>query len=261
MPSVTPPPNGDLCDDAASSLPPLVVRSPEDPYGFLCTRGRLPFVLGAIWPTVEHYIWAQRTAAPDMADRIAYASSARQAKVLSTMGDVRSGWREELPDVIRRAVTARLMQHPRMMAMLLDTGSRPLIVSNSHTGDNLIGEHLMRLRADLPAQTEAAIATAVRLTPPHLRNSPWAMFGERAIVWPDVPRGRTLAALASQALAEAIRPHTGARAGEPDGAVTVELPTATVLLRPTTPASGTTAIPDITCAWMPKVTPLRPFSR
>jgi N-glycosidase YbiA len=126
---------------------------------------------GAYWPTVEHYFQAQKfPSQPDYQDRIRRAHLPKDAKSLGRSRKVplRPDWEEVKDDVMRRALRAKFLAHPELMAVLSGTGARELIENapsdyywgcgRTGTGKNRLGHLLMELRAALQADAgEAAV--------------------------------------------------------------------------------------------------------
>jgi ribA/ribD-fused uncharacterized protein len=127
------------------------------------------FSLGGVyWPTVEHYFQAQKFPSdPDYQDRIRRARTPGEAKSLGRSREValRPDWEQVKEDVMRTAVRAKFTAHPGLAALLLGTGSVPLVENapsdyywgcgRTGTGKNRLGVLLMELRAALRAEAEA----------------------------------------------------------------------------------------------------------
>ena len=85
---------------------------------------------GAYWPTVEHYFQAQKfPAQPAYQEQIRRARSPKDAKAMGRSRKVplRPGWEEVKDDVMRRALRAKFVAHPKLAALLLETGERAMI--------------------------------------------------------------------------------------------------------------------------------------
>jgi ribA/ribD-fused uncharacterized protein len=127
---------------------------------------------GAYWPTVEHYFQAQKfPSEPAYQQKIRLARSPKDAKALGRSRKVplRPDWEVVKDEVMRRALRAKFLTHPDLMAMLLETKGRELIENapsdyywgcgRTGTGKNRLGSLLMELRAALKADTEENLAT------------------------------------------------------------------------------------------------------
>ena len=115
---------------------------------------------GVYWPTVEHYFQAQKFDDPAYRERIRKAASPKQAKELGRTRKlpIRADWDEARDEVMRRALRKKFA-HPKLRALLLETGERELIESSPFdtywgcgrdgTGQNRLGVLLMELRDEL----------------------------------------------------------------------------------------------------------------
>jgi ribA/ribD-fused uncharacterized protein len=117
---------------------------------------------GTYWPTVEHYFQAQKfPSQPAYQEKIRNARLPKDAKTLGRSRKIplRPDWEEIKDEVMRRALRAKFVAHPKLTAMLLGTEERELIekapsdyywsCGQTGTGKNRLGSILMELRATL----------------------------------------------------------------------------------------------------------------
>ena len=149
---------------------PIRFYKSAHPWGYFGNFTRHPIeVDGKIWPTTEHYFQAQKFVRTEPA----YAEAIRdteKAGVAATMGRDRGhpldpAWEEMKYYVMLLALIAKFTQHEDCKAMLLATGERRIIEDTGQgrdddhiwgdgstgTGQNLLGEALMEVRAALRA--------------------------------------------------------------------------------------------------------------
>lgn len=138
---------------------------PNEAFGLLTNFARLPIEIdGKIWPTTEHYFQAQKFHDEAYRERIRAAETPREAADLGRSRDVplRQDWEEIKDDVMRRAIAAKVRQHPSVQDVLLSTGNSLLIEHtprDSYWGDggdgsgkNMLGKILMEARSALLEQ-------------------------------------------------------------------------------------------------------------
>jgi ribA/ribD-fused uncharacterized protein len=137
------------------------------PHGFLLD--------GVFWPTVEHYFQAQKFPSdPSYQEKIRQARTPKEAKSLGRSRKVplRPDWEQAKEAVMRKGLRAKFTAHPRLKALLLETGTRQLIENAPSdcywgcgcdgNGKNRLGVLLMELRNALRGEAEQ-IADADRL--------------------------------------------------------------------------------------------------
>lgn len=143
-------------------------------FGFLSHFYAAPvWIDGTIWPTVEHFYQAQKSADPAYRQAILVASTPGRAKRLAADPRAphsqsshswfrkngllpRSDWHEVKLNLMRRADAAKFSQHPELREMLLGTGDAELIedspsepfwgVGRDGSGLNWAGRVLMEIR-------------------------------------------------------------------------------------------------------------------
>lgn len=124
------------------------------PYGFQLE--------GVYWPTVEHYFQARKfPSQPAYQEKIRHARTPKEAKALgrSRKAPLRPDWEEIKDEIMRKALRAKFVTHPKLRAMLLGTKERVLIENapadyywgcgKTGTGKNRLGILLMELREAL----------------------------------------------------------------------------------------------------------------
>ena len=115
---------------------------------------------GVRWPTTEHYYQAQKFEDPDRQERIRRFPKAAAAKRHATRHKekVRADWEAQKDAVMERALRAKFTQHRSLRDLLLGSGEERIEedtrdtywgVGADGTGQNRLGEMLMRLRAEL----------------------------------------------------------------------------------------------------------------
>jgi predicted NAD-dependent protein-ADP-ribosyltransferase YbiA (DUF1768 family) len=162
---------------------PITIHNVHGPYGIFSTLGRRTIVLdGRTWPTVRHFIDATKVADPGLAAVLRKTSSTNVVMKSAQTAATREDWPHIRPDVIRRATRAKIIQHPRLAALLRTTGNRPLIL----TGEDgtLVAAALMDARAELAKPEDAAVIRARSLLAPQPRTRRWVLFGGRIVVMP-----------------------------------------------------------------------------
>jgi ribA/ribD-fused uncharacterized protein len=146
---------------------------PADDWGCLATRSPHRIRLdGQEWPTVQHYVLAQRFAGDDdVATREEIRRCSRPAAAMAVAvrerDRVRADWADVRDAVMYRAQLAKFTQHPDLGVRLLGTGA-DLLVAHTHgaaywgddgdgTGQNMLGRTLMAVREEL-RRDRAAVA-------------------------------------------------------------------------------------------------------
>jgi N-glycosidase YbiA len=147
----------------------ILFYSTKDAYGEFSNFAAFPIELdGRTWPTSEHYFQAQKFAGTEHEELIRTTLS---PMTVAKMGrdrqrPLRSDWEEVKDRIMHEAVQAKFDQHPRLAAMLIETGDTEIVehtVNDAYWGDggdgkgvNRLGQILMQVRAEiLQARKEA----------------------------------------------------------------------------------------------------------
>jgi ribA/ribD-fused uncharacterized protein len=131
------------------------------PYGCFSNFSPHPVIIGALWPTAEHYFQAQRFLDEGLRMKILMAES---PMIAARMGrnrawPLRPDWEAVKEDVMRTAVWAKVRQHPYVRETLISTGRAAIIEHTGNdgywadggdgSGKNRLGQILMEIRAGL----------------------------------------------------------------------------------------------------------------
>ncbi|KAL6062633.1 NADAR domain-containing protein, variant 4 [Balamuthia mandrillaris] len=103
--------------------------SKDRPYGCFSNSSAHPITLhDKEWPTVEHYLQAQKFAGLPMEEQIRGAISAKEAKSLGSTKEIpkRRDWDRVKDNVLYEAVLAKCRQHKDVSRLLLSTGNAPI---------------------------------------------------------------------------------------------------------------------------------------
>jgi ribA/ribD-fused uncharacterized protein len=118
---------------------------------------------GERWPTTEHYYQAQKFVDPALQTRIRKAAKPIVAKNLADRhrAKIRPDWDAVKEEVMYRAVRRKVELHAELRRLLLATGDEEIVedapndyywgVGREGTGQNRLGQIMMRLRAELRA--------------------------------------------------------------------------------------------------------------
>ncbi|MBL7487154.1 NADAR family protein [Frankia sp. AgW1.1] len=154
---------------------PTAIDEFRGEYEFLSNFARTPFQWGdRTYPTVEHAFQCMKTTDPHERERVVSAATPGEAKARGRQVTLRAGWDRNRLAVMEGAVRAKFSD-PRLARMLAATGSLPLVEGNRHhdqfwgdcrcgrpdcarSGENQLGQILMRVRADLATQPVPAPA-------------------------------------------------------------------------------------------------------
>ena len=153
-----------------------------DPWGFFSNFSRHPIELDdKTWPSSEHYFQAQKFVRtdPEWAETIRLAETCRKA---ADMGQSREHpldpvWEQIKYAKMLLALFAKFTQHEDCKAMLLATGDATLVEDtrqgkdddhvwgdgSTGTGQNLLGEALMQIRAQHRADNIEGAIEVTRL--------------------------------------------------------------------------------------------------
>jgi N-glycosidase YbiA len=140
----------------------VLFYSTRDAYGEFSNFAAFSIEIdGRIWPTSEHYFQAQKFAGSEHKELIRTTPSPMS---IAKMGrdcrrPLRTDWEEVKDSIMRKAVWAKFKQHPRLAAMLLETGHAEIVEHTENDaywgdggdgkGQNRLGQILMQVRADL----------------------------------------------------------------------------------------------------------------
>jgi ribA/ribD-fused uncharacterized protein len=136
--------------------------STQDPYGEFSNFAAFPIETdGRTWPTSEHYFQAQKFIGTEHEELIRTTPSPMAAAKIGRdrKRPLRPDWEEVKDCVMRKAVWTKFNQHPRLAAMLIETGDA-VIVEHTHNdaywgdggdgkGLNRLGQILMDVRTEL----------------------------------------------------------------------------------------------------------------
>ena len=138
--------------------------SVADDYGCFSNFAPYPIRLGGkTWPTSEHYFQAQKFDNPEHREAIRKAKS---PMIAARMGrdrkkKLRREWESVKVSVMTEAVRAKFTQHDELRTILLATGDAKLVEHTANddywgdggdgSGKNMLGQVLMRVRAELQA--------------------------------------------------------------------------------------------------------------
>lgn len=133
-----------------------------DEYGCFSNFAPYPIELGGkAWPTTEHYFQAQKF---DDIERQEAIRSVKSPMIAARMGRsrkwrLRPEWESIKVAVMEEAVRAKFDQHADLRAILLGTGDAVIVEHSRNdsfwadagdgSGQNILGQILMRLRAQL----------------------------------------------------------------------------------------------------------------
>jgi ribA/ribD-fused uncharacterized protein len=136
--------------------------SKSDRYREFSNFANYPVEIGGIvWPTTEHYYQAQKFHDPDRQERIRQLPVAAAAKRYATKhkSKIRADWNQIKDGVMARALRAKFTQHKSLRDLLVGSGDEKIEEDSPKdaywgtgpdgTGQNRLGEVLMRLRTEL----------------------------------------------------------------------------------------------------------------
>lgn len=118
---------------------------------------------GTWWPTVEHYFQAQKFHNDAYREQIRLARTPKDAKALGRTRSValREDWEAVKEEIMFVACLKKFQTHPELAERLKQTGNEILIenapndyfwgAGRAGTGQNKLGQILMRVRSDLVA--------------------------------------------------------------------------------------------------------------
>ena len=122
-----------------------------------------PFEAGGLrWPTVEHFFQASKFLEAEWREHIRQSPSPQAAKTRgrSRAHPIHADWDTRRIDVMREGLMHKFAL-PELKALLLSTGTRPLIENSPYDnfwgcgklgkGQNMLGQLLMALRTQLQA--------------------------------------------------------------------------------------------------------------
>ncbi|MBL4838957.1 MAG: NADAR family protein [Kordiimonadaceae bacterium] len=113
------------------------------------------------WPTVEHYVLAQRFECKNLQAEVRSAPYAFEAKALARQhpNALRNDWEKIRDDVMETAIREKFKQHPCLQHKLAATEGQELIeasacsnywgAGSNGTGKNKLGRILMKIRDEL----------------------------------------------------------------------------------------------------------------
>ena len=146
----------------------VVFDGKEDPYYELSDSYERPIVIdGEIWPSVRHYIEAQKFVYPDdrykeyvMSVRVAISPEEAIRMGKSETHPIRPDWKEVRDQLMFKALAAKFTQHRDLYDLLVNDTDDALIVKHTEedhywgdgenrTGKSVLGNLLMELRGQL----------------------------------------------------------------------------------------------------------------
>ncbi|MEZ5873503.1 MAG: NADAR family protein [Hyphomicrobiales bacterium] len=129
---------------------------------------------GTAWPTSEHYYQAHKFEDPDLRDRARQMPNAAAVKRFASKhkARIRPDWDSIKDAVMERALRAKFTQHDSLRELLTGSGDEKIEEDSQKdyywgtgadgTGQNKLGEMLMRLRTELRSDARAHPAPKTR---------------------------------------------------------------------------------------------------
>jgi ribA/ribD-fused uncharacterized protein len=140
----------------------LLFYSTKDAYGEFSNFAAFPIEIdGRTWLTSEHYFQAQKFVGTEHEELIRTTPSPMTVAKIGRdrKRPLRADWEEVKDGIMRKAVRAKFEQHPRLAAMLIETGDAEIVEhtqNDAYWGDggdgqgvNRLGQILMQVRAEL----------------------------------------------------------------------------------------------------------------
>ena len=140
----------------------ILFYATKDAYGEFSNFAAFPIDIdGRIWPTSEHYFQSQKFIGTEHQELI---RSTPSPMLVAKIGrdrkrPLRMDWEEVKDGVMRKAVSNKFIQHPKLAAMLIETGDAEIVEhteNDAYWGDggdgsglNRLGQILMQVRAEL----------------------------------------------------------------------------------------------------------------
>jgi ribA/ribD-fused uncharacterized protein len=144
--------------------------STKDAYGEFSNFAAFPIEMdGRTWPTSEHYFQAQKFAGTEHEELIRTTLSPMTVAKIGRdrKRPLRTDWDNVKDGIMLTAVRAKFDQHPRLAAMLVETGDADIVEhteNDAYWGDggdgkglNRLGQILMQVRAEILQAREAAV--------------------------------------------------------------------------------------------------------
>ncbi|KAI6656951.1 Riboflavin biosynthesis protein PYRR, chloroplastic-like [Oopsacas minuta] len=126
-----------------SDLSPIHFSRTGAFYEFSIYFPSLLFIQGSIWPSVYHYLCAQKLVGTPYSNRICrmecVSELERWMKRRTCEKWVRPDWERILEQTIYKGVLAKFQQNSILRGLLIMTGMRPLVCRDSSLGDMLVG--------------------------------------------------------------------------------------------------------------------------
>jgi ribA/ribD-fused uncharacterized protein len=148
--------------------PVIRFYSTKEAYGDFSNFAAFPIEIDdRTWPTSEHYFQAQKFAGTEHEELIRTTSSPMTAAKMGRdrKQPLRPDWEEVKDCIMWKAVWTKFKQHPRLAAMLLETGDAEIVEhtkTDAYWGDggdgrglNRLGRVLMQVRAKLAGIVES----------------------------------------------------------------------------------------------------------
>ena len=148
----------------------ILFYSTKDAYGEFSNFAAFPIeVDGRTWPTSEHYFQAQKFAGTEHEELIRTTPSPMTVAKIGRdrKRPLRADWDDVKDRIMHKAVRAKFDQHPRLTAMLIETGDADIVEhteNDAYWGDggdgkglNRLGQILMQVRAEMLRARKDAI--------------------------------------------------------------------------------------------------------
>ncbi len=140
----------------------VLFYSTKDAYGEFSNFAAFPIEIdGRTWPTSEHYFQAQKFAGTEHEELIRTTPSPMTVAKIGRdrKRPLRTDWEEVKDCIMWKAVWAKFQQHPRLAAMLIETGDAEIVEhteNDAYWGDggdgkglNRLGQILMQVRSEM----------------------------------------------------------------------------------------------------------------
>ena len=129
-------------------------------HGWLSNFSEHPVMIDEIeYPTVEHYYQCEKCTDNGDYKWVFMSASPGQAKRRGKSVSIRPDWDSVKTDIMKKALEAKITQHPHLRRLLLETGTEDLVEDSPYdwywgcgkngTGQNVMGHLWMTIRESL----------------------------------------------------------------------------------------------------------------